>query len=44
MQRLADDETLRTTLRARGLARAATFTWQRSAQATLDVYRQVAGT
>jgi glycosyltransferase involved in cell wall biosynthesis len=39
--RLAGDETLRGTLRASGLARAATFTWQRTARQTLDVYRQV---
>jgi glycosyltransferase involved in cell wall biosynthesis len=43
MQRVLRDEALRTTLRTRGLARAAAFTWQRTAQATLDVYRQVAG-
>jgi glycosyltransferase involved in cell wall biosynthesis len=43
MQRGLRDEALRTTLRTRGLARAAAFTWQRTAQATLDVYRQVAG-
>jgi len=40
--RLLNDEALRTDLRARGLARAATFTWQRTARLTLDVYREVA--
>jgi glycosyltransferase involved in cell wall biosynthesis len=37
--RLVDDESLRSDLRARGLARAATYTWQRTARLTLDVYR-----
>ena len=41
--RLVNDEALRADLRARGLARAATFTWQRTARLTLDVYREVAG-
>ncbi len=43
MQSVLGDDTLAATLRARGRARAATFTWQRAAQATLDVYRHVAG-
>ena len=41
--RLVNDEALRADLRARGLARAATFTWHRTARLTLDVYREVAG-
>lgn len=35
------DATLRRDLRARGLARAATFTWERTAHETLAVYREV---
>lgn len=42
MIRLLNDESLRTDLRARGLARAATFTWQRTARLTLEAYREVA--
>ncbi|MGQ9501210.1 MAG: glycosyltransferase family 4 protein [Anaerolineae bacterium] len=38
---LCVDEMLREELRRRGLARAATFTWQRTASATLDAYRQL---
>jgi glycosyltransferase involved in cell wall biosynthesis len=41
--RIAGDETLRGTLRASGLARAATFTWSRTARQTLEVYRRVVG-
>ena len=40
--RVVNDQALRTDLRARGLARAATFTWQRTARLTLGVYREVA--
>ena len=40
--RLVNDEALRDDLKARGLARAATFTWQRTARLTLEVYREVA--
>jgi glycosyltransferase involved in cell wall biosynthesis len=40
--RTVNDAALRGDLRARGLARAATFTWQRTARLTLDVYREVA--
>ncbi len=40
--RLVNDESLRRDLRARGLARAATFTWQRTARLTLNVYREAA--
>jgi len=38
--RIVNDESLRHDLRARGLARAATYTWQRTARLTLDVYRE----
>jgi glycosyltransferase involved in cell wall biosynthesis len=38
--RIVNDEALRRDLRARGLARAATYTWQRTAQITLSVYRE----
>ena len=38
--RVVNDESLRSDLRARGLARAATYTWQRTARLTLDVYRE----
>jgi glycosyltransferase involved in cell wall biosynthesis len=41
MRRLLDDADLRAEMRARGLARARAFTWQRTARRTLDVYRQV---
>ena len=37
--RVVNDGSLRDDLRARGLARAATFTWQRTARLTLDVSR-----
>lgn len=37
------DEGLRKTLSARGLARAASYSWKATAQATHDVYRLVAG-
>ena len=40
MIRILDDESLRADLRARGLARAATFTWDRTARMTLKVYRE----
>jgi glycosyltransferase involved in cell wall biosynthesis len=36
------DPMLAAELRGRGLRRAATFTWERTARATLDVYREVA--
>lgn len=35
------DTRLRRDLRARGLVRAATFTWERTARETLEVYREV---
>jgi glycosyltransferase involved in cell wall biosynthesis len=38
--RVLEDESLRTTLRARGIERAAHFTWERSARETLAVYRE----
>lgn len=38
--RLATDAALVADLRARGLERAATFTWARTAELTLDVYRR----
>lgn len=37
------DEGLRASLRERGLARAGEFSWQRTAEQTLHVYREVAG-
>lgn len=40
--RLARDASLRTELRARGLARSATFSWERTARETIEVYREVA--
>jgi glycosyltransferase involved in cell wall biosynthesis len=38
--RILNDEVLRADLRTRGLARAATYTWERTAQMTLKVYRE----
>jgi alpha-1,3-rhamnosyl/mannosyltransferase len=38
IKRLWHDDTLRAELRARGLARARQFTWDRTARLTLDVY------
>ena len=43
LERALDDEPLRETLRARGLARAATFTWTRTAEATVAAYRVAIG-
>ena len=43
MTRLLSDAELRDTLRARGLARAATFTWDETARRTADVLRRAAG-
>jgi glycosyltransferase involved in cell wall biosynthesis len=43
LERALDDEPLRETLRARGLARAATFTWARTAEATVAAYRVAIG-
>ena len=41
MRQLADDLDLRRDLAARGLQRAAQFTWQRTAELTLQVYREL---
>jgi glycosyltransferase involved in cell wall biosynthesis len=43
LERALDDGPLRSTLRARGLARAATFTWARTADATVQAYRVAIG-
>jgi glycosyltransferase involved in cell wall biosynthesis len=40
LRRLLDDPALRECLRARGLARAAEFTWERTARLTLGSYRR----
>jgi glycosyltransferase involved in cell wall biosynthesis len=37
------DDPLRARMRELGLAQAASFTWEQAAQATLAVYREVAG-
>jgi len=42
MQRVLTDRALHATLAAKGLARARMFSWERTAQATLDVYTRVA--
>ena len=42
MARVTGDAGLRAELRARGLERAGQFTWEKTARATLQVYRQVA--
>jgi glycosyltransferase involved in cell wall biosynthesis len=41
--RVVNDDRLRARLRECGLARAAAFTWSRTARTTMDVYRRVAG-
>jgi glycosyltransferase involved in cell wall biosynthesis len=41
--RIVNDEALRRDLRTRGVARAATYTWQRTALITLAVYREALG-
>ena len=41
LERLLDDEDLSADLRRRGPERAAAFPWSRTAQLTLDVYREV---
>lgn len=43
MQRLLTDGELQQDLRQKGLERAATFTWERTARETLQLYRDVAG-
>jgi glycosyltransferase involved in cell wall biosynthesis len=35
-----NDESLRTSMRVAGMARAATFTWARTARVTYDAYRR----
>lgn len=42
IQRLISDAGLRATLKTRGLARAQQFSWERTAKACLDVYRELA--
>ena len=44
LARLLDDGALRARLAAAGRARAARFTWERTAAQTLDVLREAAGT
>jgi glycosyltransferase involved in cell wall biosynthesis len=41
--RLTSDEGLRNELRSLGYRRAAGFTWQKTAQSTYRVYRELAG-
>ncbi len=41
--RVLTDQALRETLRAKGLQRAAAFSWQRAAEQTMAVYRKAAG-
>jgi alpha-1,3-rhamnosyl/mannosyltransferase len=41
LTRVLTDQTLRETLREKGLARAAQFSWERTARETLLVYQQV---
>lgn len=41
LDRVASDTSLRTGMRDRGLAHAATFTWEKTAARTADVYRQI---
>lgn len=43
LRTVLDDRSLAADLRARGLARAAELTWDRSARLTLDAYREVLG-
>lgn len=43
MQRVLKDEALAHNMRQQGLERASLFSWQRCAQETLNVYRQVLG-
>jgi glycosyltransferase involved in cell wall biosynthesis len=42
LRRVLTDDPLRARMRELGLAQAASFTWERAAQATLAVYREVA--
>jgi glycosyltransferase involved in cell wall biosynthesis len=41
MMRVLSDDSLQSQLRSRGLERAKQFTWQRAAQQTLAVYREI---
>ena len=43
LRRLLEDRALRERLRARGLARVAEFTWERTARLTLESYRRTLG-
>jgi glycosyltransferase involved in cell wall biosynthesis len=43
MWRVLSDENLRRAMRAKGLKRAQTFSWERAARETLSVYQRVAG-
>ena len=43
LRRLLTDEALRTDLSAKGLARAADFTWERTARQTLAAYEKALG-
>ena len=43
MKKLITDEGLRNELQAKGLARARTFTWQRTAQKTLEIMNRAGG-
>jgi glycosyltransferase involved in cell wall biosynthesis len=40
LERLLTDAALRADLRARGLERAAAFSWDRAARSTLEVYQE----
>jgi alpha-1,3-rhamnosyl/mannosyltransferase len=44
LERVLDDPALADDLRRRGPERAATYSWQETARATLRVYRHVVGT
>jgi glycosyltransferase involved in cell wall biosynthesis len=41
LQRAMSKPTLREEMRERGLARAAQFSWERTAEATIDVYQSI---
>jgi glycosyltransferase involved in cell wall biosynthesis len=41
LRKVLDDHNLRAELRERGFKQAASFSWERTAQATLDVYRKI---
>jgi glycosyltransferase involved in cell wall biosynthesis len=43
LRRLLEDPALREQMRARGLARAQHFSWERSARLTLDSYARALG-